>query len=196
MSNGIEVTIKEFKEKREEWIIKYSEYLNKLAVINKAETADINAMPEEKYIDKFELYCKNYPESVQNYKANREALKQEFGEYSSYDNCPFYCIVHNKKELDEYYSNVPENERGEGSAYYYNLKGLEKFKNKVIQDECHRDVHGKFIGIAFYIDQDYWIIKDEKTNKEKMFLNADYFYGDREERSYNIVTTLDDKGYY
>ena len=196
MSDGIKVTIKEFKEKREEWISKYSKYSDKLVKINKAENSDINAMPEEKFTDKFDSYCKNYPEKVKKYKEERNKLKKEFGDYSSYYNCPYYCVVHNKKELEEFYNDVPEDKKGEGSGYYYNSQGLKKFKNKILQDECHKDVHGKFIGIAFYIDQDYWLIKDEKTNNEKFLLNADYFYGKREERSYNIVTTPNDLGYF
>ena len=187
MSNWIEVTIKEFKEKREEWLEHYSKYSHYLTQINLQESTEIKSVPYEKFTDKFESYCKNYPEKVKKYKEKREALKKQFGEYSSLYNCPYYCVIHNEQELEEYYKDFPKEKKGEHSNYFYNKQGLAKFTGKIIQDEGRPEFYGPFIGIAFFIDQEYWMIQDKRTGKEKFFINADYFYGEREERSYNIV---------
>ena len=180
----IEVDIKTYKEKADEWIKKYSEYSKELLDINKAENEEIEAVDSNRFTDAYDAYVEKHPDRVRHFKELRKVLKERYGSYSSYYNCPYYCVVHNKAELDEL---VPESKRGEKSNYKYNVKYFNDFTGKKLQDECHKDVHGDFIGIAVFVDQEYFLIKDDKTGREKFLLCVDFFYGERYELPYTIV---------
>lgn len=185
--NAIKVSIQEFKEKTSAYLDKYWEYMEKVADINRAEKAEIEAM-ECSDNDKFDEYRKQFPEHVEEYKKQRKELKDEYGEYSSYYNCPYYCIITNLKELDELYKDRldDENVKSENSLYNYLKRTLKKWVGKKAQTQIGEDVYGICKGVAFFIDQDYWYLIDEKTGKEKFCLHIEP-YNVWDHRSYRIV---------
>ena len=183
--DAVEVDIKTYKEEKEKYLEKYSEYLDEVVKINKSEHAEIESIELENFTDKYKEYCDKFPERVEYYKNLRKELKEKYGEYSSYYNCPYYCVVHNKEELDELLSDEYKNR--EDSNYHYLLKDLE-YIGRDLQDECHKDVHGKCIGMAFFIDQDYYLIVDEKTKREEFLLCICPYEEVEQEPSYRIVT--------
>ncbi len=175
---AIKVSIQEFKEKTNEYLKIYSEYMHKLAKINIAEKAEINSIQcDEK--DKFDEYCKQFPEHVEKYKKQRKDLKEEYGDYSSYYNCPYYCLVTNTKELYELFKERleagDEDLKSENSIYNYNKRTMKKFVGKKVQNEYGKDIYGKCIGVAFFIDQDYWCVLDEKTDREEFCMHIQPF---------------------
>lgn len=178
------VSIEEYKKHIDEYAKEHCKYLDEITAINKEEHAIIDSMECDNEHDKFDEYCKKYPEKLQMYKDMRNAAKEKWGEYSSYYNCPYYCVVTNKKELDELYKGRNKNDN---DNYKYHIKYIKQWYGKKIQDECHKDVYGKCIGEAFFIDQSYWIILDEKTGKEKFALCIKKF-DIWDHRSYRIVT--------
>ena len=180
-----QVDIKTYREEKEKYLEKFCEYQYELAEINKAENAEIDAIQLEKFTDKYEEYCDKFPEKVEYYKNLRKELKERYGEHSSYYNCPYYCVVHDKKELDELIDDKYKN--NEDSNYNYWLRDLE-YVGQDLQDECHKDVHGKCIGMAFFVDQDYYLIIDEKTKREKFLLCIRPYEEVEQESSYRIVT--------
>lgn len=181
-----EVDIKTYKEEKEKFLKIFCEYQNELVEINKAEHAEIESIELEKFTDKFDEYCEKFPDRVEFYKQQRKELKEKYGEYSSYYNCPYYCVVHNKKELDELLNINEDSVLGEISNYDYWLRDLE-YVGVDLQDECHKDVHGKCIGIAFFIDQDYYLIVDEKTKREQFLLCMCPYDEVEQEPPYRIV---------
>ena len=171
--NAQKVTIQEFKKYTKSHLDKHAKYLDKLAAINKAENAEIAAIDcEEKY--KFSEYCKQFPEHVENYKKQRKELEDEYGIYSSYYTCPYYCMITTLKELDELYSDRMDDEhvKSENSSYNYHKRNFKKFVGKKLQNEIGRDIYGKCIGIAYFIDESYWCILDEQTNREEFCLHV------------------------
>ena len=180
------VSIKEYTEKTEYWLKKYSEYMDKLAAINIAENNDIEELCGKPYLNYWSEFEEKYPEKVEERKKQRKILKEEYGGYSSYYNCPYYCIARNEKELDELYTVCyKDSNRGEGSLYQHNLKSLKEMMGKMYQDDCNKDVYGKFIGMAFFIDQDYYCLKDKK-GEISLVLNVSE-YKPEDHRSYVIV---------
>lgn len=179
----IEVDIKTYKEKVDEWIKKYSEYSKELLDINKAENEEIETFDSNRSTDAYETYVEEHPDRVKYFEEQRKLLKERYGSYSSYYNCPYYCVVHNKEELDEL---IPKDKQDKKSNYKYNIKYLKDFTGKRIQDDCHIDVHGSFIGIAFFIDQDYFLIKDDNTKREMFLMNVS-LYSEKKELPYTIV---------
>ena len=176
------VSIEEYRKHVAEYVKEHCKYLNEIVAINKEENAIIDSMECDNKDDKFDEYCKKYPEKEKMFKNRRNDAKKRWGEYSSYYNFPYYCIVSNKKELDELYK-----DRDKDNNYNYHLENIKKWFGKKIQDECHIEVYGKCIGEAFFIDQSYWAILDEKTNEEKFALNIKKF-NIWDHRSYRIVT--------
>jgi len=186
------VNIKEYTRKTEYWIKKYSEYMDKLAAINISENKDIEELCGKPHLNYWSEFKEKYPEKVEERKKQRKALKEEYGEYSSYYNCPYYCVATNKKELDELFNECyKDSNRGKDSMYQHTLKALKEMKGKMYQDECNKDAYGKFIGMAFFIDQDYYCLKD-KDGKVILALNV-CPYNVLQHRSYKIVEN--EKGY-
>jgi len=176
--DAIKVSIQEFKEKTKAYLERHFEYMEKVANINRAEKAEINAM-ECDDSDKFDEYCKKFPEHVEEYKKQREDLKKEYGEYSSYYNCPYYCIVTNTKELYELFKDRlkagDKDLKSKNSVYNYHRRTLKKWVGKKVQNEIGEDVYGICKGVAFFIDQDYWCVLDEKTGREEFCMHIQPF---------------------
>lgn len=168
-----EVSIQEFDKIAEEYIKIYSQYCDELVEINKAENAEIDTMTGDGFKSKFEEYVQKFPDHLNNYKNQREELKKKYGKHSSYYNCDYYCVVHTEDEVNEYYKNYPDEKKGDGSGYKHNLEAVKKFKGKYLQDAYHSDVYGKFIGIAFFIDQDYYLIYDKNRKIRKFLLSVE-----------------------
>ena len=161
--------------------------MDKLAAINIAENKDIEELCGKPHLQYWSEFEEKYPEKVEERKKQRKALKKEYGGYSSYYNCPYYCVATNKKELDELFNECyKDSNRGEGSMYKHALKELKEMKGKIYQDECDKDAYGKFIGMAFFIDQDYYCLED-KDGKVALALNV-CPYNVWDHRSYKIVT--------
>lgn len=179
--NFVKLDIPAYKEKTKEWVKLNAEYTKGIVAINKAEHEEI----ERVYNGDDDVYFNDHRDRVEYYENQREALLEKYGEYSSYHFCPYYCVVSNREELDELLSERQKN--NEHSNYYYWLRDLD-FVGKDLQDECHKDVHGKCLGLAFFIDQDYYLIVDEKTQKEKFCLCTCPYEEIANELSYKIVT--------
>lgn len=187
MANFQRVSIKEYIEKTEYWIKKYSEYMDKLVAINTAENKDIEKLCGKPHLNYWDEFEEKYPEKVKERQAQRDKLKEEYDGYSSYYNCPYYCLATNEKELNELFNECYKNsKRGKNSMYQHTLKALKEMKGKIYQDECNKDAYGKFIGMAFFIDQDYYCLEN-KDGKVTLALNV-CPYNVWDHRSYKIVT--------
>lgn len=185
-----QVRIKEYIEKTKYWLKRHSEYMDKLADINVAEKQEI-INEFGKSIGYWDDYKAKYPEKVKERQEQRDKLKEEYGEYTSYFNCPYYCLATNKKELDELYNiYYKDSNRGEGSSYQHNLKSIKEMKGRLYQDDCNPETYGRFIGIAFFIDQDYYCLKDKRGNVA-LVLNVSPF-NVWDHKSYRIVTNGQD----
>lgn len=181
-----QISIKEYTEKTEYWLKKYSEYMDKLAAINTLERTEIENEFGKPSFGHWDEFATKYPEKVKEYHKQRVALKDEYGEYSSYYHCPYYCLATNEDELNELYNLCyKDSNRDEHSSYQHNLKALREMIGKIYQDGCDPEVYGKFIGMAFFIDQDYYCLKDKKGNIS-LVLNVSE-YKPQDHRSYCIV---------
>lgn len=179
MSRAIKVSIEEFKEKTGAFLKKYAEYMDKLAAINIAENKDIEELCGKPHLNYWTEFEEKYPEKVEERKKLRKQLKEEYGEYTSYYNCPYYCLVTNLKELYELFKDRlkagDKDLKSKDSIYNYHRRTLKKWVGKKVQNEIGEDVYGICKGVAFFVDQDYWYIIDEKTKKEAFCLHIQPF---------------------
>lgn len=179
MLNAKKVSIEEFKEKTDAFLKKYAEYMDKLANINIAENKEIEKLVGKPHLNYWDEYKEKYPEKVEERKKLRKQLKEEYGEYTSYYNCPYYCVITNTKELYELFKERltagDKDLKSKDSIYNYHKHTMKKFIGKKVQNEMGEEIYGKCIGVAFFVDQDYWCVMDEKTGREEFCMYVQPF---------------------
>mgnify|MGYP003571242102 CR=1 FL=1 len=155
----VKLNIEDYKEKTEAFLEKYAEYLDKLAVINKSEETDIKKLANNEWDE----YKEKYPEKVEECEQLRKQLKEEYGEYSSYFNCPYYCVITNKDELDKICDDE-EAKKSKSSWYAHVLNIIDNNIGKKFQDEHKDEICGICKGVAYFIDEIYYYLIDKNNN--------------------------------
>jgi len=155
----IKLSIEEYQEKTDAFLKKYEEYMNKLASINKAEYNDIEKLANNEWNE----YKEKLPEKVEEYKQLRKQLREKYGEYTSYYNCPYYCVITNKDELDK----ICDDEEAKNSKTSWYAHALNIINNDIgmkFQDEHEVEICGICKGVAHFIDEMYYFLIDENNN--------------------------------
>lgn len=159
----VKLNIEEYKEKTDAFLKKYAEYMDKLASINIAENKEIEELVGKPYLDYLAQYKEKYPEKVEEHKQLRKCLKEEYGEYSSYYNCPYYCVISTKDELDKI-CNDEEAKNSKTSWYAHALNIINNNIGKKFQNEHEIEICGICKGVAHFIDEIYYYLVDENNN--------------------------------
>jgi len=176
----IKLSIEEYKEKTDAFLKKYAEYMDKLAFINKAEHNDIEKLANNEW-DEFK---EKYPEKVKEYKNRRKALYDEYGIYTSYFKCPYYCVITNKDELDKICDDE-EAKNSKSSWYAHALNIINNDINKKFQDKDEVKIYGICKGVAHFIDEIYYFLIDKNNNYH--FALSVKSYNKWDHMSYKIV---------
>ena len=161
----IEVSIKVFKEKQKEHLQKYCDYLQELRAINQAENAEIDKMPGSNSREQYDNYEKQCKDKILEFNKQRKDLKEKYKEFSDMYSCPYYCVIKDIKSLDKM------QEQDDPNYEHYKEK-LKTYKGKILEDYFHPERYGKFIGLAFFLDEVYYLIENKETHKQDFLLNA------------------------
>jgi len=150
---------------------KYNEYLKKLAAINKAENLMFDNGTITDDIEK-ENECR------------RDELKKEYEGYNDYYCTDFFCWMT--------YENIDKLIEGNNNKYF--REDLKLVGEKVQTDT---DIYGILIGIAVMVDDVYFVIDDECTDRYQWVSavgGIKPFEGDNiKDHKYHVVSN--DKGY-
>ena len=180
----MKVSVDRFIYESDAFIRKHCEYLNRLAAINRAENAEVDAMPGDNHRDKWDSYCETHKEKVEDRERQREVLKQSYGNYSSYISCPYWCLVRNVQELKKLVK--------PGECNYKHWKDdLYKYRGKTLCDEHDDDnkAYGKYVGLAVFVDDVYQCVKDSVTGEYHFWFDVkEYKPNPYEGLPYSIVT--------
>ena len=175
----------EYKKVCDIYMRKYCRYLDELAKINKAENKECEKLIEGEgdHHAKWDKFEERYPEKVAARQKERETLKEKYGKYSSYYNCPVYFLATSVAKIEEI---IKPGEANHDSC----VNNLKKWKGKKVQSDYDKSVYGYCIGLGFTIDEIYYVIKDEQTGREGFELSiSPYDKRDHQpKRSYYIVT--------
>jgi len=173
------VSIERYKKECEIWLKEHNKYLDELAAINVAENKEVDAMPGSIHRDRWDLYCENHFDKVQSAEQARKALKEKYGNYSSFYACPYYCVITKVEDLEKV---VPKTENN----YKYWKENIEKWHGKMMQSSYRKGRWGRFIGLAFFLDEVYFLFKNPKTGEEFIDLSVEP-YNKWDHRDWRIV---------
>lgn len=160
----VKLGIEEYKEKTDAFLKKYAEYMNKLANINIAENKEIEELVGKPHLDYWNEYKEKYPEKVKERVQLRKQLKEKYGKYTSYYNCPYYCVIKNKDELDKICDNEETKNRNSKSSWYAHALNIINDIDKKFQDEYEVKIYGICKGVACFIDEIYYYLIDKNNN--------------------------------
>ena len=174
----VKLNIEDYQEKTGAFLKKYAEYIDNLANINIAENKEIEELIGKPYLDYWVEYKEKYPEKIEEYKQLRKQLKEEYGEYSNDFNCPYYCVITNKDELDKICDDE-EAKNSKTSWYAHALNIINNDIGKKFQDEDEVEICGICKGIALFIDEIYYYLIDKNNNYHfalsvKPFINQNH----------------------
>lgn len=155
----IKLSIEEYQEKTEAFLKKYAEYMDKLASINISEKKDIKELCNNNWGE----FKEKYPEKVKEYKNCRKTLYDEYGIYTSYFKCPYYCVITTKEELDKICDDE-EAKNSKSSWYVHALNIINNDIGKKFQDEHEVEICGICKGVAHFIDEIYYYLIDKNNN--------------------------------
>ena len=159
----IKLSIEDYKEKTKAFLKKYTEYMDKLANINIAENKEIEELVGKPHLEYWDKYKEKYQKNVEEYKQLRKQLKEEYGEYTSYSNCPYYCVITNKDELDKICDDE-KIKKSKTSWYAHALNIINNDIGKNFQDAYETKTYGVCKGVAHFIDEIYYYLVDENNN--------------------------------
>ena len=155
----VKLSIEEYQEKTKAFLKKYAEYMDKLAMINESEKTDIKKLANNEWSE----YKEKYPEKVEERKQLRKQLSEEYGKYTSYYNCPYYCVITNKDELDKICDDE-EIKKSKTSWYAHALNIVNNDIGKKFQDKHEGEICGICKGLVHFIDEIYYYLIDENNN--------------------------------
>ena len=181
----MKVTIDRFKYEAEEFVRKHCEFMDKIASINIAENKEVEELIEGdgNHLNKWSTFEQKYPEKVKEREEQRKKLKEQYGHYANFIACPYYCIVKSVRELKQLVK------KGESNYKYY-VKALTTLNGKMVSNDSVREPdHGVHIGLAFFVDDVYHIVKSEKTGKNELWLSVKKYEKPKEDkRPYRMVS--------
>lgn len=172
------VSISRYIRETKAFLKKHNQYLDELAVINVAESKEVDAMPYPTHHERWDKYCDQHIDKVKSAEKARKELKKKYGNYSSFYACPYYCVITKVEQLERV---VPKDKNN----YKHYKESIEKWHGKMVQS-CRKGEWGRFIGLAFFLDDVYFLFKNPKTGEE--FISFDISeYNKWDHRDWRIV---------
>jgi len=172
------VSISRYKRECNAFLKKHNQYLDELAAINTEEKKAVEMMPYLTHYERWDKYCEKHFDKVQAAEQARKALKEKYGNYSNFYACPYYCVITNVEQLERI---VPKNK----DNYKYWKADIEKWHGKMVQS-YRKGEWGKFVGLAFFLDDTYFLFKNPITGKEYISFEI-YVYNKWDHRDWRIV---------
>ena len=172
------VSISRYLRETKAFLKKHCKYMDELAAINVVESKEVDAMPYPIHRERWDKYCEQHMDKVQAAEKARKALKEKYGKYSSLYGCPYYCVITKVEQLERV---IPKSE----DNYVYWKDDIEKWHGKMVQSN-RKDEWGKFIGLAFFIDNVYFLFKNPNTGKEYIVFEI-YEYNKWDHRDWRVV---------
>lgn len=172
------ISIDEWIEKRNDFYKMHDEYLCELKKINIKENEEIDFFIEQRLCTDVDDYLNKYKDNVDKREKEREMLKSVYGIYYSSLDYPYYCIVSDTEGLDKVVDKSSPN-------YRIFANYIQKWRLKRAQNECRSEQVGLCIGLAFFVDDVYFALKNEKDGTLYFCLNICEY---KPEEKYKIVT--------
>ena len=172
------VSISRYLRETKAFLEKHYSYMDELAKINVAESEAVDKMPYPTHHERWDKYCEQHMDKVQAAEKARKALKEKYGNYSSFYACPYYCVITKVEQLERVIAKNKDN-------YKYWKADIEKWHGKMVQS-YRKGEWGRFVGLAFFLDDVYFLFKNPKTGKEYIEFEI-YDYNKWDHRDWRVV---------
>lgn len=175
---AVKVSISRYLKEIKAFLKKYHSYIDDLDKINAVEDKAVDKMPYPIHRERWDKYCEQYMDKVLAAEKARKALKEKYGKYSSLYGCPYYCVITKIEQLERVPSKNEDN-------YMHWKADIEKWHGKMVQSN-RKCEWGRFVGLAFFIDNVYFLFKNPITGQEYISFEI-YNYDKWDHRDWRVV---------